>query len=138
MKTILFVCTGNTCRSPLAAAMFNKLAPSGYRADSCGLYASNGEIATKGSRAAAKHYGVSIDTHIAKNISDRLVRAADAIYCLTAQHAAVLGSDYPNCKDKIFTLAEKDIADPFGKDDDTYLACAEEIFNAVQAIIAKL
>ncbi|MDR3149728.1 MAG: hypothetical protein LBT88_06955, partial [Oscillospiraceae bacterium] len=62
VKKILFVCTGNTCRSPLAAELFNRSAPEGYAAESAGIFAASGSPASRGSVKVAKKYGVSLAT----------------------------------------------------------------------------
>jgi protein-tyrosine phosphatase len=134
----LFVCMGNTCRSPLAAAMFTQLAPEGHSADSCGLAASDGREASYGSRNISKNYNISLSEHRTKPISSKLIVWADKIYCMTQTQAAMLRSDYPDFKAKITTLSSRDIDDPFGGDERVYGSCAEEIYDAVREITRTL
>ena len=66
---VLFVCTGNTCRSPMAAALFNKIAVEkdlDVRIESAGLFANDGEPASENAVAAMKDYGVDLSEHVSE------------------------------------------------------------------------
>jgi protein-tyrosine-phosphatase len=118
--------------------MFKSLAPAGYAADSCGTDVYSPRPVSNGSFKAAKKYGLSLKNHRSKQVSDRLVTEACVIYCLTSGHASMLKSDYPDYADKIKTLADSDIRDPFGGSDEEYLRCAEQIYSAVKKIVENL
>ena len=130
VRRVLFVCTGNTCRSPMAAAILNALAKKGgeerFLATSAGLFASEGESMSEGAKHALATLGVEVPCHTARNVSDALVDEADVIVGLTATHAMQLTLRYPHAATKISTLP-MDINDPYGADDATYLACAEQL-----------
>jgi len=134
----LFVCTGNTCRSPLAAAMFAQLAPEGSSSDSCGLAASEGSNASYGSKNISKDYNISLEQHRTKPISSKLIVWADKVFCMTRTQAAMLRSDYPDYKAKITTLSSRDIDDPFGGDEIDYGICAKDIYSAIKEIVESI
>ena len=92
MQQVLFVCTGNTCRSPMAEYLFNQAAAQqglAWRAASAGLYAGDAPMSPGALVALAKH---SIDgsRHRARPLSDALVQDADLILCMTQEHLHAL------------------------------------------------
>lgn len=138
---ILFICTGNTCRSPLASAFMKKrLEEDGIsrRVESAGIYGYSGQPASHGSLNAAKHYGLTLDNHEAQNVID-VVGAKDAlILTMTNAHKEYIHS--LGIGREVYTLYEyvkkerKDITDPFGLNEEQYLKCAEEIKNLIYDI----
>lgn len=150
MKSIAFVCTGNICRSPMAHHYMQlkvkelKIEDK-YIIDSFGIYANNGDKATDNAIMAIKEYGVNMQNHRAKNISDIDITLYDLIICLTNQHKQSVISLYPSLKDKVLTLKEyvdpnvnyKDVDDPWGYNINIYKACAKEIVEYVDKLIKK-
>ena len=141
MVTILFVCTGNTCRSPMAAAIANKVfCTQGIAASavSCGVYAQNGFAASSNAVQAMKSYDLSITEHQSKKITKKAVESAHIVVTMTKNHKILILSEYKRHADKIFTLAElcddKDIGDPFGGDETMYLNCAAQIKNCIEKL----
>ena len=134
-RRVLFVCTGNTCRSPMAAAIANHIAKErgeqGFLADSAGLFASEGEPMSEGAHHALETLGIEVPQHTARNVSAALLADADTVVGLTASHAMQLMMRYPEAATKIVTLP-MDIADPYGADDATYLACARQLMLCVE------
>ena len=134
-RRVLFVCTGNTCRSPMAAALFAAIAKHTGReelaATSAGLFAQEGAPMSEGAVHALETLGVAAPDHAARNVSEEMVEAADVVVGLSASHAMQLMLRYPFAATKIMTLP-MDIADPYGADDATYLACAEQILLGIQ------
>ena len=150
-RRILFVCTGNTCRSPMAAALLNDMSrpreicsASGelcvtpqYAAISAGLYANAGDPITPAAAEALREAGVvsrpdnDYLSHRARSVSAELVAEADEIVGLTASHAMQLMLRFPEAASKIRTLPI-DIPDPFGGTADTYRECLAQLRYAIE------
>lgn len=133
-RRVLFVCTGNTCRSPMAAALLNDVAKGeGILADSAGLYAADGAPMSEGARRALAALDILPPAHAAKNVSETLVREVDVIVAMTAGHAMQLLMRHPDAATKITTFGA-DVSDPLGGDDACYLDCAKQL----QKLIGEL
>lgn len=130
---ILFVCTGNTCRSPMAQGIFQKMLEDanaqGVECSSAGLFAVTGSPASEFAIAAAERFGADISAHRSRRITKYLLDDTDLFVCMTEQHASSL-TLYVD-KSKICVLG-KGISDPFGGDLEKYLICANEIRNALK------
>ena len=131
---ILFVCSGNTCRSPMAAALAKQYFESVGRidlTDSAGLFANPGESASEYSVKAMAERGIDISSHRSKQLTPEMVRNADILVPMTDSHANmlnILGVD----DSKIKQIGE--IHDPFGGSLEIYRECAEELAKAVQKL----
>lgn len=142
-RRVLFVCTGNTCRSPMAAALFNEMmryprelcsACAEEREDfaatatSAGLYAVPGAPISAHAVAALREAGViptsgnDYEAHRARNVSAELMEQADEVIAISAAHAMELTLRFPEHADKIRTLP-MDVPDPYGGDLTAYRAC---------------
>lgn len=128
---VLFVCTGNTCRSPMAEGFYNNIYGGG--AKSTGIYAESGALPSEYSVEAMRNFGIDISEHKATQVTPEDVKNAEKIYTMTSGHAVILKEAFPEAANKIEVLG-KGISDPFGADLQTYEKCAKEI----QAYISKL
>jgi protein-tyrosine-phosphatase len=124
---ILFICGGNTSRSPMAAAICNaeilrRLGPnSGLRAISAGLTAEPGVAMTTNAIAALAEIGVPALAHAAAVVDSALVNSAEIIFCMTQSQCLQITSRFPSAASKVFRLcADGDIADPAGGDPVTF------------------
>ena len=141
MDTIIFLCTGNTCRSPMAEGLFrahNGEEKTGLAALSAGMYTSDGLPASGNAVTAAAELGADITSHRSRMLTPELAREAKYLVCMTGAHYDRLCELFPDCADKIFTLLPEDISDPFGGDLATYRRSAAEIDKGVQAVIESL
>lgn len=131
----LFVCTGNTCRSPMAAALFNAFWSDRAIASSAGTAASGMPI-SENARLALIARGVTptatndFPSHISTQVSAQRIRAAARVYAISKRHQAALISAFPEYAEKIFALPT-DIPDPFGGDVETYRRCLAQIEEAL-------
>ena len=137
---LLFVCTGNTCRSPMAAALYN----AGRGEDepiafSAGLFASEGAPISSGALTALLESGVAVcpendyTKHEARNVSEEMMRDAKRVFAISASHAMQLLMRYPQYAEKIETLP-MDVADPFGGNDAVYRACLSQLQFCIAAL----
>ncbi|MBQ3970526.1 MAG: low molecular weight phosphatase family protein [Clostridia bacterium] len=130
MIKIVFVCTGNTCRSPMAQALFEKIADEkGLDAEcrSCGLAACSGSPASDNSAAVLKEWGIDISYFRSSSILSLMpvLDEFDLFVPMTLNHANALlnmGID----KKKIY-LFKSDVSDPFGGDINTYRKTRDEL-----------
>ena len=141
MDKIIFICTGNTCRSPMAEGLFRAHGgedKTGLTAASAGLFTQDGMPASQNAVAAAAELGADITAHRSRMLTPELARDARYLICMTGAHYDRLCELFPDCADKVFTLLPEDISDPFGGDLETYRRAAAEIDKGVRSIIERL
>lgn len=143
-KKILFVCTGNTCRSAMAAAIMNDIAIKNdldILIESAGIFAYIGQKASSEAIQAMKEMNIDLSSHRSKPLTDELINKADIILTMTKAHKQLIEQMAP---DKVFTLSEyadgtqRDIIDPFGGDIEEYRQTATEIYGALTDTAEKL
>lgn len=146
---VLFVCTGNTCRSSMAEVLFRDMLKregldKAVEVKSAGLLAYEGQGASPQAIEVMKKKGLDLSNHRATQIDLELIRQADLILTMTESHKNMVKIMEPAAFDKTFTLKEyvgessADIMDPFGLPVDVYSRCARDIEQALEKLIRQL
>ncbi len=144
MKRILFVCTGNTCRSPMAAALFRHRVgdEAQWEACSAGIYAGEGSPASTHSVEAMRELGIDLGDHRSQPLTAELVQQADLIVTMTAGHRFEILQDFPAVGNRVFLIKSfgtskvpADITDPFGGTLNIYKRIRDEIDQALSDLI---
>ena len=140
---ILFVCTGNTCRSPMAEGMFRKMMQERDMEErvlcqSAGLSAVDGTPVSENAVLACREIGVDISGHKARNLSSlKDLDIFDAFVVMTETQAYVLKqAGVP--EDKLYLLGEEEIKDPYGTDLDEFRQCRDQIWRQLQVLFQRL
>ena len=144
--TVLFVCTGNTCRSPIADQIFNEQARDlSAHAFSAGLDAKAGSPINPQAADALTRLGYNPTEHSSTLVSTEAVEEADVILTFTQDQKNELGQRFPMAIRKLFTISEyangeqgQDVLDPYGKSDEVYKDTAETINSLVEVIVSSL
>ncbi len=116
----------------------NKKRGTQYTIESAGINAFDKDSPSENAVEAMKNYDIDISKHQAKKIGADDVKTSDLILTMTESQCLLLKQIFPDCSEKIFSLKNNDISDPYGSDAETYRLCAKEIKDAVEAVFEKL
>lgn len=139
MINVLFVCTGNTCRSPMAEALLKARNNEGIVVRSAGIFASNGQDASKYAKEVLKENNIE-HHHQSKQLSVDDIQWATHILTMTESHAAIIRDLYPEYKNKVSTLKgyvnsrgnNMDVLDPFGGQKEDYRHTFNELAELIE------
>ncbi|MCL5780995.1 protein tyrosine phosphatase [Desulforamulus profundi] len=146
-KKVLFVCTGNTCRSSMAEALARTMALEmeirGLRFISAGTLACPGEKATNQAVEALAMQGIELSHHRTTLLTPELVKEADLVLTMTESHRRQILNLLPDAEGKVFTLGgyagvPGDISDPYGSSVENYCRCAGELKALIGRVLKKL
>lgn len=148
----LFVCTGNTCRSPMAEGLFRKLLADrlkcseddlvdrGYMVVSGGVAAGRGSPPSPEAVDVLRDRGVDLRGHESQPVTPQLLSQADQIFTMTRSHRELLLRDFPEAAPRVRLLARDgaDVIDPIGAGMEEYRRCADQIEEYLQVLVAEL
>jgi protein-tyrosine phosphatase len=144
---IVFVCTGNTCRSPMAQALCSKLladrlgcSPAelpgrGFAISSAGLAAFPGEPASEEAVVVARDFGVDLSAHRSQLLTAQLLDQADHVFVMTQTHLDALGAVVAaqiGPQPRLLSPSGEDVLDPIGSTPDVYRLCAQHILKDLE------
>lgn len=131
---ILFLCTGNTCRSPMAEGIFNaRYSGNGVSCKSAGIYAVTGMPPSEYAILACRAIDIDISSQRSLSLEDINLKDYDIYAVMTESHGDMLGILGVN-KDKIYILGNG-ISDPYGGSFEDYCLCRDEIISAIEKLI---
>ncbi len=149
MKTILFICTGNVCRSPMAEGLFRHLTRERgeYEILSAGVGAIDGQRPSPFAIQALQELGIDLSAQRSQALTAELVQRADYVFGMTQGHVDTVALLYPKAGEKTFLLREfddtlqgyeKDIPDPIGEGLEVYRECRDKIEQGLQSVLRYL
>jgi protein-tyrosine phosphatase len=145
---VLFVCTGNTCRSPMAAAYLahlcrNSAPPHRMRIHSAGVAAMDGMPVASEARYTLEHAGITPPETCSHALTEQMVRRADLIVAMTQSHARQILKRFPGAAGKVrlllsYTGCRDDVPDPYGGSHEVYRRCLEHMAPAIKALAGSI
>jgi len=152
LYTVLFVCSGNSCRSPMAEGLLKKKLFTKYgrklKVHSAGTLGINGNPATLHAITAAREKGVDISNHVSKGVNQENISSADIIFALADHHQEFLDRYFAEYKENVFLLKafnrrgrnsrNMSIKDPIGESLTTYRRVINQIDEELERILPRL
>lgn len=148
MSTIMFVCTGNLCRSPMAVGLLrDRLAQEGlagrYKVISTGVWAVEGQPASENGVTVMSERGINISDHTARTITASDVAEAELILVMSREHAQIINNTWPQYKWKVHRLSEmvgkrQDVQDPYGGTVEEYRVCADTLSRYIDQGLPRI
>ncbi|MEM6797951.1 MAG: L-threonylcarbamoyladenylate synthase [Planctomycetota bacterium] len=148
---VIMVCTGNTCRSPMAEGLMRRalaeelgcgddeLEDKGLVVASAGLAAASGSPPSREAVTLMAERGIDLEGHAAQQLTDQLVRHADAMITMTRGHRQAIVGHWPDAAPRTkLLIPDGDVADPIGGPLEVYRRCAEQIARGVQAHVRTI
>jgi glycine hydroxymethyltransferase len=145
VKNIVFICTGNTCRSPMAAALLrHAMGPNpGFAVQSAGVAARAGAPASPETVAVLREAGINLGDHRSRPVTSEMIREAQLILTMTRGHREVILELFPEASERVFLVGDfagdptlREIPDPIGCGRDAYLETRDAIVAAIPGLLA--
>ncbi len=148
--TVLFVCSGNSCRSPMAKGIFDKIVKDSKNnrvsitSLSAGTSAINGQLPTENAQKAVLKYEADIKHHLSAQLTKERIKLADLILAMEEKHKDFILELYPRAKEKTFIITNyigkstAGIIDPLGHSIEIYQATADKLHRLLVKIYKKI
>lgn len=143
---ILFVCTGNTCRSPMAEYMLKDISKKNklkIDVESSGIY-SSGEYASRNTLIAMSEINIDLTDHISSQINKNKMYWADLVLVMGNSHLSLLNEYFPEYKDKTFLLKDyvynkkEEVSDPYSGDINIYRETRDELYKLIESLVKEI